>query len=107
MPKDTDVPGNTLLSQALLDRQVNAIGVAMVRLDSRIEKMRGEGHSLVSIRLVAPSEKSTSWLAVIKLRTVEGAFVAFHQGDELSDLLKGVSNRMLNNSLKWKADEYE
>ena len=107
MAKNTDVPGNTLASQAQLDRLLNKIGQAVFRLEACIDKDLDDDLVVTGIRFKPPQAANGEWMAVISASTPDGHVVAFHSASGLGELVKGLTNRYTNRSLKWRPDEYK
>lgn len=104
--RNTEVPGNTLESQRLFDREMIKIGRAVLSLQSRLEHMADEGVEVKALRLTYRNGVHGEVLCVVTAGTESGGIVAFHSADGLGEVLKGVSARMVNGSIKWKEDEY-
>ena len=104
--KDNDVPGNAVLSAALLGRQVERLGIAALRMDAHLEKLQEQGIEVKALRFVYRGGVRGEVLCVVTAHTENGGIVAFHNGDTFGEVMKGIAARMGNGSLKWKEDEY-
>lgn len=104
--KDNDVPGNAMLSAALLGRQVEKLGIAALRMDAHLETLQDNGIEVKALRFVYRAGIRGEVLCVVTAQTESGGLVAFHNGDSFGEVMKGIAARMGNGSLKWKEDEY-
>lgn len=103
---NTEVPGSVLATAAMTQRILTKAGHAVHSASYRMEVLEGEGVGVTKIAFKARGGPSGEWLAVIGVDTPDGSKVAFHSADSFHGCVEGVCNRLMNNSLKWKDDEY-
>lgn len=97
-----DPRGEKALSVRWLEigRAVDEVGLAMT------------GHRSLSVDVVGLSVRGPQGPGGDFLITVRGldedgqAVVAFHGASDLAECLRGLSNRLLNGSLKWRSDQF-
>lgn len=106
MPKDTDVPGNTLESQRLFDEMLRKTGRRVRELERTMLRLEEDGVTIKMLKLNCKAGPRGEWLAILTAQGEEGGLVAFHSADGLPEVLAGLSTRLGNGSLKWKEDEY-
>lgn len=106
MPKNPEVPGNTLASQAVVDREIVGAGKALFALDSKIWHMWHAGDQMLQIKLVVKATDGSDVMCVVTAQIEDVQVVAFHNGDSIRSALTGLSKRLANGSLKWRRDEY-
>lgn len=104
--KNNEVPGDARFSQALFDREVHRCGMAVYKLQRRIETLRDDEIYVKAIRIKFSEYEGGEVMAVVTANMQSGPFVAFHGGGSLKEVLAGLSARMENGSLKWKEDQY-
>lgn len=92
-------------AQAWVRQQVKQLE-AVARLDGLLDTSDERGVSIEGISVRCPNYEREGWLLVIRARTDEGAVVAFHDAPTFLEACVGLSNRIRNNSLKWREDEY-
>jgi hypothetical protein len=104
--KYNEIPGNTLASQALFDRQMIKIGVSVLTLQEQFIRLSDEGIEVKALRLAYRSGVSGELLGVLTASTESSELVAFQSGTDLAVVLTVLQSRLANGSLKWKEDEY-
>lgn len=106
MTKPKDVPGNTLQSQLLFDRELHKVGHRVYDIDSFIQRSVRDKFVVRAIKFRAGKVPGAEWMAIITAYSPDGPVVAFHSGEGFKELVVGLAARLKNGSLKWKADEY-
>lgn len=104
--RNTDVPGNSVLSAAVFHEQMAKTGMLASRLEHHLVEMSEEGITITSLRFCYRAGPTGDVLCVIGASTENGKIVAFHGGDSFADTMRGVVRRIAGGSLKWKEDEY-
>lgn len=106
MTKHKDIPGNTLQSQLVFDRELHKVGLRVFEIDDFIHKSVRDKFVVRAIKFRAGKVPGAEWMAVITAYSPDGPVVAFHSGESFKELVVGLAARLKNGSLKWKADEY-
>lgn len=104
--RNQEVPGNTIESQRLFERQLYNIGRALLQLESTLEHMESDGTTPKAIRLKFEGGAHGSILAVITAQSGDDPIVGFISSPSISTVLVTLSNQLKNGSLKWKEDQY-
>lgn len=104
--KNPGVPGNTIASQVLFDQQMMKLGIAVTRLQSQLEHMSEEGIDVTGIKFLYRGGPTGEVLGILTAHTDSAGIVAFQSGEDLGAVLRGMSSRVLNGSIKWKEDQY-
>lgn len=104
--KNEEVPGNVLATQANIQREASRLSYALHKLDFVVQEDDERDPWLVGLRIKPPGDDSAEWLVVATGDTLEGAVVAFHTAGTLTEALRGVAERYVNKTLKWRDDEY-
>ena len=92
--------------QSLEDRW-QAAGKAVDYLGLAMRDMRSLAVLPYSFSVKAPTEEKPEFFMVVRGIDGEGRpVVAFHSSLELDTLFRGVEQRLLNGTLKWRDDEY-
>lgn len=102
-----DVQGNSLASQAALDREIASAGVGMFRTEHLFEGLWDEQTVVKSIRVSCPGAGRSDYLAVVTADVEQVAMVGFNSGGTFREALLGLLNRLENRSLKWREDQYQ
>lgn len=102
----SEVPGNTLASQAMVDRLLGKTGKAVHQMGHRIEMLVEEGIEIKQVRLKQNLDAAGDWLAVVTARTESSHIVAFHSADGFVECLEGLCSKMTNGSVRWREDEH-
>lgn len=98
-----DKSGQGDLLRELTARQ----GKAITRLGGYMERSLYREDGLLSLRVRAPRDQGDDYLVVVRALDADGRpVVAFHGASTFVDALVGLSNRMANGTLKWKADRF-
>lgn len=71
-----------------------------------MESLDEDEFDFVSLTMRGPKEEGGEFLAVVRAWVAGEQMVGFHGGSSLIECFLGVSRRMKNGSMKWKADEY-
>jgi hypothetical protein len=99
--------GDTIGSQAAFDRSMWAVGVAIDVLEGQLRKMRADdGIDVTGISFRIAVGGTEEHLATVRAKTEEGHVVAFHSAYTIAELMRGLSARVTNRTLKWRRDEY-
>jgi len=61
---------------------------------------------LKDVRLKAPLHEGDDWLAIVRAFVDGVAVVGFVSGDTVIGCLMSTAEKIMNNSVKWKDDEY-
>ena len=99
MPRDNEGKALTVRWEEI-GRAVDEVGLVM------------SGHRNVSVGITGmsirgPVEAGGDFLATVRGRDVGGApVVSFHGDPDLGALFRGLHNRLMNGSLKWRPDEW-
>lgn len=104
--KSKDIPGNTLASQALVDREIHKAGTALFRLSGLPHQMADHDVYLKGIKIRVRDDEGTDVLIVVSVDTNDGPKVCFHSADGIREALMGFVNKHLNGQIKWKDDQY-
>lgn len=104
--RNKEVPGNTLESQRIFERELMRIGLAVLALESGLVRMEQDDVVLKAIRLAYAGGPQGDVLCIMTATTEEAGVVAFCSGSSLSAVLCTVSNQIRNGSIKWKEDQY-
>lgn len=100
-----EVPGNAYASAVAVQKQMVRLAETVYRLDERLQDLFENEVDIKQIKFIAPRMDKSGWLAVVTA-TVDGKdAVAFHGGEDFTEALKGVLDRLGNGSLKWKEDK--
>lgn len=106
MAKQKDIPGNTLQSQAVFDREVQKTGSRVYDIDGWVDRSVKDRVVVRAIKFRAGKVPGAEWMVIITAYSPDGPVVAFHAGDGFKDTLVGLAARLKNGSMKWKVDEY-
>lgn len=106
MGKQQAEHGNTISAQAAFEREVLKTGSSVFDIEGFIYRGARDRFVVRSIRFRSGPNPGADWLVVITAYSPDGPVVAFHSGDSFKAALVGLSSRLKNGSLKWKADEY-
>lgn len=102
-----EVDGNSLASQAMVDRALQRIGHSIAKLEHTLAgRMPGE-YDVYSIRVRCEGDPDGEWLAIVNVDVEGERYVGFHVGVGIAETLVGVANRIINKSLKLKESEYD
>lgn len=98
--------GSSLGQLRAYQAELEKVGVALLQLDTAVRRYRKEGNELRDIRLKAPPEEEGEWFVIVRAVVQGDPFVGFHSAYSAGDALRGAVNRVLNGTMKWKADDY-
>ncbi len=105
--KDLEVPGNALASAANRDQFLEKIGQGWLRFLDACQRLEEDGVYVTGLSVRGQPGSGGESLVVLRADSEVGRRVAFHSVDEDMTLWTSLANRMRNNSLKWKEDQYE
>ena len=100
------VDGNSLASQAALDRAVADAGVGLFRVEHLFDGLWDDGCVIKSVRISCPGSGRGDYLAVVTADVQGVPSVGFNSADTFRECLLGLFNRLENRTLKWKEDQY-
>ena len=100
------VPGNSLASQALVQRVLLKTGIYVHKIEEAFQLLENHGVYVKALRFSLKDGADGDWMAVLTADTDDGPMVAFNTGATFGDCLSGLSARLDNGTLKWKEDEY-
>lgn len=107
MKDKTHVPGNTVLSQTLLDREMAELGAKVRQLDHQVHIMSAREEGFLSLTLRAPNDRSIQWLAIVRVSHEQGRSVGFVSGPTIAATISTVASLLMAGQIKWKDDQYE
>ncbi len=105
--RNLEVPGNVLASAANRERFLEKVGQGWLRFIEACQSLEEDGVFLKGLSVRGAVGSGDQLLVVLRADTEEGGRVAFHSVDEDMTLWTSLANRLTNNRLEWKADEYE
>ena len=100
------VPGNTLASQAEMDRMLYGFGRTVTLVDFEVRKYLRSGNPVKALRFKAPDVEGGDWMAIVTVTLDGAAAVAFVFGSTFGECLRTLANKMENGSIQWKEDQY-
>lgn len=107
MTRGTDeIPGNAMASAASVQRAMLKVANPLYIFEARFEVRDALEFHLKAIRFKAPEHPGGEWLGIVTMLNSDGDMIGFHRGDSLTDVVKGLFNRLNNGNMKWKEDEY-
>ncbi len=101
-----ELPGNSIMSQAAMDRFVYNNGRAVLSIEHYAYTSFREGARMKALRFKCPDGPHGEWLCVATAQIDGVDLVCFTSGASFDDVLRNVGNRLANGSMKWKDDEY-
>lgn len=107
MARSGDVPGNAMASAAAYTKQLVRLGEKVYDLDRIINRLDESDLWVEALRFRAPNDNDSQWLAVVTARQDGTPVVGFHGAATFQETLEGLVNRLANNSMKWRPDEYK
>lgn len=102
-----DVPGNALASVSERELLLAKIGQGWLRFVTECQRLEEAGVYVKGLSLRGNPGSGDQLLVVLRADTESGGRVAFHSVDEDMTLWTSLANRLGNNRIKWKEDEYE
>jgi len=106
MPNRGERDGKGVGGHAAYVKQMMGMGIKLVQLQNAIADLADDDVYVHSLKLVSKSNEADDWLVVLTVDTPDGAKIAFSSGSTIADGLSGLGNRLANNSVKWRNDEY-
>lgn len=106
MVKQPTEHGNTVLAQAVFDREIHKIGYRVLDIEGFIQRGVKDRFVVRAVKFRAGKVPGAEWLVIITAYSPGGPVVAFHSGDGFRDTLVGLASRLKNGSLVWKDDSY-
>lgn len=104
--KNGDVPGNVLGTQALFDRQMIRAASILVHTDKALERFDDDDCVVSRVVIRMPEVAGGEYLAVVNMTRLGEKFVAFHRAGTYMECVIGLSERLVNGSIKWTPDKY-
>lgn len=101
-----DIQGNSVASAAAFHRELAKIGDQVMRCESIVERLDGEGIWVYAINIRFPDDDHAEYLAIVKANTEKGKQVAFHGASTLAETVRGTLARLQNGTLKFREDSY-
>lgn len=102
-----DVPGNSMATAANRERFLMKVGQGWLRFIEACQVLEEDGVFLKGISIRGRLGSGDQLLVVLRADSEAGRRVAFHAVDEDMTLWTSLVNRLANNRLVWKEDEYE
>lgn len=85
-----------------------AAGQALDEVGLAMAGYRSLSVDIVGVSIRAPRVRGDDYLLTIRGLDEDGArVVAFHGAADLVEAFRGLQNRLLNGSLKWRIDNYQ
>lgn len=106
MPKNSRKDGRGVEGHQAYVKEMMRHGENMFRLEHEFGTMRDRDIYPVALRFVDKSSDAAEWLLVLSVDTDAGAKVGFCSGGSFAEALGSLVNRLANNSMRWKDDEY-
>ncbi|NIQ91866.1 MAG: hypothetical protein GWN93_23910 [Deltaproteobacteria bacterium] len=102
-----DVPGNVMATYAGAQKMMMELGLCLVEWEDQIERVfERDGITVTGFSVRMPAAKGLDYLMTLR-GVMEGEkIVTFHSASTLAEVLRGMRNRLRNNSVRWKADAY-
>lgn len=104
--KRRGVDGNSVASAAEFDRQMQQLGIALMRFEGVADRLYDQETSLLSMSIRLKGDGRADYLIVLRARYEGAAWVSFHSADTLAEAMRGMVARLENGSVKWKEDQY-
>lgn len=82
------------------------LGIKLHKLQAQIDAFRDDDFVVHSLKLIEKGSDESEWLVILCVDTTEGAKVGFSSGASIPEALSSLVNRLANNSMKWRVDEY-
>lgn len=89
-----------------LKTMAEAIGMAMIIADKRMETLEEEGLNVLSVRVRRNQDEDGGYLAVVTAEGETGRVVGFHGAATYAEASRGILEKLYNRSLKWREDKY-
>jgi len=99
-------PGNAVHSARAFEDFIRSVGIGWLECVRAFERLERDGIELKRISIKGDFTHGVGVLVVMTANAPGGAIVAFHQGDDLQMMWRGLAARIMNGSLKWKEDQY-
>jgi hypothetical protein len=87
-----------------VERQMIRLATTIYGMERTIETWDEEDVFFTSLTIRDKRMEGGGWLAIVKARGSSGNLVAFHGGDSFAECVRGVVERMINKSLKFRED---
>lgn len=104
---NTDIPGNSVGSHAAYLRQMVRQAETLQDFERILERMFEEETYVTGISFRFPHDDRLEYLAVVRVDGHAGRQVGFHNAPTFLEVVTGTVERLKNNSLRFKEDEYD
>lgn len=98
--------GNSIASQAAYVRELVKSSEVLLRFEETWDHLAADDFLITHIRIIHPGITSGEYKVVVKATIGDKKVVAFHNGRSLLDVLQGMCNRLENNTLQFREDQY-
>jgi len=101
-----EVAGNSIASQAAFDRQLQRMGVTMLKFEAALESLTEQDILVEGLNVKLATGGRPDTMIVVRATVGSGRIVCFCSGETLVDAVQNFVGRYQSGTIVWKDDQY-